>query len=144
VGRLTWQLIFCHIRKRVTHTSEWHWWLLSGRQQWCCLTAGRHDSWEAEVSRQRYERWCSRCRPRKTQPDLCPDLLLHPGNKQKKQKTFFELLTQRVTDLSDKLQLTVELAHGKNIPRQNRPRIGPPTIPKIFKATWSSNTNTEC
>lgn len=32
----------------------------------------------------------------------------------------------------------MELAHGKNIPRQNSPRTGPPTIPNIFKATWGS------
>ncbi|KAG7229121.1 hypothetical protein INR49_013063 [Caranx melampygus] len=33
----------------------------------------------------------------------------------------------------------LELAHGKNMPRENRPRMGPPTMPKIFKAPWSSN-----
>jgi len=45
-------------------------------------------------------------------------------------------MTNHATDLMDDAPLTVELAHGKNIPRQNRPRTGPPTIPKIFKATW--------
>lgn len=49
------------------------------------------------------------------------------------------LMAKYRTDLIDEVQLTTELAHGKNIPRQNRPRIGPPTVPKIFKATWSSN-----
>lgn len=38
----------------------------------------------------------------------------------------------------------MELAHGKNIPRQNSPRIGPPTIPNIFKATWGSVVSVTC
>lgn len=30
--------------------------------------------------------------------------------------------------------LTTELAQGKNMPRQNKPSRGPPTIPKILSA----------
>ena len=31
-------------------------------------------------------------------------------------------------------KLTIELAHGTNMPRVNAPRTGPPTIPKIPSA----------
>lgn len=34
--------------------------------------------------------------------------------------------------------LTVELAQGKNMPRQKRPSRGPPTIPKMLKAAWEN------
>lgn len=32
------------------------------------------------------------------------------------------------------MRLTVEFAHGKNIPRQKRPSRGPPIIPKMLNA----------
>ena len=41
--------------------------------------------------------------------------------------------------------LTIEFAHGMNIPSVNIPNTGPPTIPKIPNAAWKvieNNCNT--
>lgn len=73
-------------------------------------------------------------RPEKTGCEFATKISRKSAKENWNKATFYS-----TTDLTDRVRLTLALAHGKNIPRQNRPRIGPPTIPKIFKATWSPN-----
>lgn len=139
-----------HCALGAVHTSEWHCWMPSELQQ----SRWRHIRVEVV---ERYDWGCFRCWARKPQPILHPDLPELPESNEHththtenttKTKTAFTLLiffSSSEKKPQVKIPLTTELAHGKNIPRQNRPRIGPPTMPKIFKAICSSNmVNNQC